>query len=58
MVDGKTEPRPRRQVMTHDNTFIGMDVHKNSTEIAIAQAGRDGKVRHYWAHRRELVSAG
>ncbi len=24
-----------------------MDVHKNSIDIAIAQAGHDGKVRHY-----------
>ena len=27
--------------------FIGMDVHKNSISIAIAQEGRDGEVRHY-----------
>lgn len=33
--------------MTNDNTFIGMDVHKNSIDIAIAQEGRKGKVRHY-----------
>ena len=29
------------------STFIGMDVHKNSIDIAIAQAGRNGQVRHY-----------
>lgn len=29
------------------STFVGMDVHKNSIEIAIAQRGRNGEVRHY-----------
>jgi transposase len=29
------------------NTFVGMDVHKNSIEIATAQVGRDGEVKHY-----------
>jgi len=33
--------------MKQYSTFIGMDVHKNSIEIAIAQRGRDGEVRHY-----------
>ena len=33
--------------MTDYSTFIGMDVHKNSIDIAIAQSGRRGKVRHY-----------
>jgi hypothetical protein len=32
-----TEPKPRRQVMKDNSTFIGMDVHKNSIDIAIAQ---------------------
>jgi transposase len=27
--------------------FIGMDVHKNSIDIAIAEQGREGRVRHY-----------
>jgi transposase len=42
-----TEPKPRRQVMKDDSTFIGMDVHKNSIDIAIANDGRKGQVRHY-----------
>lgn len=33
--------------MTDNSTFIGMDVHKNSIDIAIAESGRDGQVRHY-----------
>ena len=33
--------------MTTNSTFIGMDVHKNSIDIAIAQKGRKGHVRHY-----------
>lgn len=33
--------------MKDHNTFIGMDVHKNSINIAIAQEGRKGQVRYY-----------
>jgi transposase len=33
--------------MTTHSTFIGMDIHKNSIDIAIAQSGRQGQVRHY-----------
>ena len=33
--------------MKDNSTFIGMDVHKNSIDIAIAQTGRNGQVRHY-----------
>jgi transposase len=29
------------------STFIGMDVHKNSIDIAIADEGRNGHLRHY-----------
>lgn len=33
--------------MKEYSTFIGMDVHKNSIDIAIADEGRKGQVRHY-----------
>ena len=33
--------------MKQYSTFVGMDVHKNSIEIAIAQRGRYGEVRSY-----------
>ena len=29
------------------STFVGMDVHKNSIEIAIAERGRNGEIRRY-----------
>ena len=33
--------------MKEYSTFVGMDVHKNSIEIAIAEQGRKGEVRSY-----------
>ena len=33
--------------MKKSSMFIGLDVHKDSIEIAIAEAGRDGEVRSY-----------
>ena len=27
--------------------YVGLDVHKNSIEIAFAEGGRDDEVRHY-----------
>jgi hypothetical protein len=27
--------------------FVGMDVHKESIDVSIAEEGRDGEVRHY-----------
>ena len=42
--------------MTENSTFIGMDVHKNSIDIAIAQAARKGQVRHYGKIEGTLVA--
>lgn len=45
----------------HDNTFIGLDVHKATISVAIAQGERGGEVRHYGTishrpdHIRKLV---
>ena len=35
--------------MKKSSMFIGLDIHKTSIEIAIAEAGRDGEVRSYGA---------
>jgi len=33
--------------MKDNSIFIGMDVHKNSIDIAVAEKGRTGQVRHF-----------
>jgi transposase len=33
--------------MLHSKAFIGLDTHKDSIAVAIADAGRDGEVRYY-----------
>jgi hypothetical protein len=37
----------RRQVMKDSITVVGMDVHKNSISIALAETGGTMEVRHY-----------
>lgn len=45
--------------MKNSNTaFVGLDVHKNSIDIAIAEFGRDGEVRHFGAVGGDLDSFG
>jgi hypothetical protein len=39
-----SEPKSRRQVMNRTIKNIGLDVHKNSISIAIADDGHDGEV--------------
>lgn len=33
--------------MANRSMFVGMDVHKESIDISLAEEGRDGEVRHY-----------
>ena len=33
--------------MAKRSMFVGMDVHKESIDISLAEEGRDGEVRHY-----------
>lgn len=42
--------------MKKNTIFVGLDVHKNSTDIALADAGRDGDVRFYGSIGGDLDS--
>ncbi len=33
--------------MAKRSMYVGMDVHKESIDLSLAEAGRDGEVRHY-----------
>ena len=55
------EPQEWGRDPTHGSTFIGLDVHKETTSVAIAQGERGGAVRHWGMvphrsdHLRKLI---
>jgi transposase len=51
-----TEPQPRRQAVKKNTIFVGLDVHKDSIDVAIAEEGRGGEVRHYGTIGGDLAS--
>lgn len=40
--------------MGHRSMFVGMDVHKETIDISVAEGGRQGEVRHYGVIPTEL----
>ena len=43
--------------MAKRSMFVGMDVHKDSIDISLAEEGRDGEVRHYGGIPGDLEGA-
>jgi len=51
-----TEPQPGRQVMKHSISFVGLDVPKDSIDIALADDGGNGTIRFYGTIGGDLTS--
>ena len=43
--------------MAKRSMFVGMDVHKESIDVSLAEEGRDGEVRHYGVINGDLAVA-
>ena len=41
-----TEPQAWGTGLVDDITFVGLDVHKATVSVAVAESGRGGEVRH------------
>ena len=44
--------------MPKRSMFVGMDVHKESIDVSLAEEGRDGEVRHYGVIAGDLEAVG
>ena len=53
-----TEPHTWRADLMDDITFVGLDVHKATVCVALAESGRDGEVRQVgvFENRPEVLS--
>lgn len=45
-MEGDPQRHIQRQAMTKRSMYVGMDVHKESVDVSLAEDGRGGEVRH------------